>query len=194
MNQLVTTPPSDLILFDDYSARTDSLFWANELRWRSVVAVIETSTALALPQKTAKSEIDELFAREVSDSLGEEFDPKWGHDLQAIILRHGELAIDALTGSVLSDRVNRELASEAFRELGRIKDPTSYRRRLWLLESGLFSNSPRIRDAASLALTSLDDPHAIPYLRKAIEEEKCDELRDDLRQVLEQLQETQACR
>lgn len=194
MNQLVTTPPSDLILFDDYSARTDSLFWANELRWRPVIAVFETSTALSLPQKTAKKEVDELFTREVSDTFGEEFESEFGLELQAIILRHGELAIDALTGVVLSDRVNKELASEVLRELGRVKDPTSYRRRLWLLESGLFSNSARIRDAASLGLASLDDPHAIPYLRKAIDEEQCDELRDDLKQVLEQLQETQVCR
>ena len=77
--------------------------------------------------------------------------------------------------------------------LGRMNDSITRNRRLWILESGLFSSSARIRDAAGLGLASLDDPHAIPYVRKAIDEERCDELREDLQQILEQLQETAQC-
>lgn len=191
MNQLETTYPSDLILFDDYFARTDSAFWGNTLR-RPVIRSQDTSTELRLPGTNLKAELQDLFNREFDESL-EDTESEFLENLRAIILKWGEQAVDALSGILFYDRVNKELASEALSLVARMKDNSSYQRRLWLLESGLFSNAARIRDAASLGLALLDDPHAIPYLRKAIEEENCEELREDLRQILEQLQETLAC-
>jgi HEAT repeat protein len=57
-----------------------------------------------------------------------------------------------------------------------------------LLESSIFRSSARVRDGAALGLAFLDDPHAIPYLKRAIENEKYSELREDMQMVLAQLE------
>lgn len=191
MTQLATTIPNDQVLFDDHSARTDFLFWASIFRQELPPRVIETSTAPPTI-RTVKDEMKELFYKEWEDAFEDE--SEFALTLTSLILKHGEPAIDVLMGIVFYERVNKELASQALELLGKIADPESYQRRLWLLESGLFSDSARIRDAASLGLASLDDPRAIPYLRRAILEEPSDELRMDLEQILEQLQETLLCR
>jgi len=193
MIQLATTPPDDQILFDDQSARTDFGFWNSVFRQRFLTRALETSTA-PLPMKSVKDELKEMFNKEWEEVFEDGFESEFTNALRSIILEHGEPAVDALMAIVFYDRVNKELASEALELLGRTNDKPSYQRRLWLLESALFSNSARIRDAASLGLASIDNPHAIPYIRRAIEEERSDELREDLEQVLEQLQETQRCR
>jgi HEAT repeat protein len=193
MNQLETAYPSDVILFDDYSARTDSAFWANAFPKQPIIRWLQTSTALNVPGVSVKKELQALFTREFDES-SENVESEFLIDLRAIVLKWGEQAVDALAGILFYERINKELASEALALLARMEDKSSYHRRLWLLESGLFSNTAQIRDAASLGLALLDDPQAIPYLRKAIEEENCEELRDDLKQILEQLQETLACR
>lgn len=69
----------------------------------------------------------------------------------------------------------------------------SYRFRLWLLERSLNCSQARIRDGAILGLSYLNDPHAISYLKLAIGLEKCTELREDMEQVLEQLESINQC-
>jgi hypothetical protein len=94
-----------------------------------------------------------------------------------------------LSHLILAKDIDEEVASEALRWLGRMEDTKSYSKRLWLLERGLASPSPIIRDGAALGLASLDDRHAIPYLRLAVEREELDELRFNLGQVLDQLED-----
>ncbi len=93
-----------------------------------------------------------------------------------------------LTRLIAIEQVNAEVASESLRWLGHIEHPKTYDNRLWLLERSLFCSSARVRDGAALGLASLDDPHAIPYLRRAIQRENCIELRKDIKQVLIQLE------
>jgi HEAT repeat protein len=90
----------------------------------------------------------------------------------------------------VTEQVNAEVASEAMRWLGHIDHPITYRSRLHLLERSLHNSSARVRDGAGLGLASLDDPHAIPYLKQAIEREQYQELRHDLKQVVIQLEST----
>jgi hypothetical protein len=193
MIQSVTTRPSEHVLFDDLSARTDPGFWDSVLSPRPLTRSLETSTALPLAEPNVRDEIVELFKSAIDEVFDNDTESDFVRGLRSIILRHGEGAIDALAGIVFFPRINEGLAAESFEVLGRMDDPITRNRRLWTLESGLFSNSARIRDAAGLGLASLDDPHAIPYVRKAINEERFDELREDLEQVLKQLQETAQC-
>jgi len=86
--------------------------------------------------------------------------------------------------------VNPEVLCEALRWLGRIDQVDSHSYRLWLLEKCLESSSRMIRDGALLGIAAIDDPWAIPAVRKAIEKETCRELCDDMKAVLEQLEET----
>ena len=65
---------------------------------------------------------------------------------------------------------------------------TTYRERLWLLERGLYSASARARDGAVLGLAFLNDPLAVEPLKAAIKREINPELRQDMEQVLAQLE------
>jgi hypothetical protein len=64
---------------------------------------------------------------------------------------------------------------------------------LWLLEKCLESSSIFVRDGAILGIASLDDPFAISAVRKAIEKEACEGLRQNMQAVLQQLEETAKC-
>jgi hypothetical protein len=66
----------------------------------------------------------------------------------------------------------------------------AYIERLKLLEHALFNETIHIRDGALLALSSLDDPGAIPYIQRAIQREEVKPLRQDMEQVLKSLEET----
>ncbi|CAN5784733.1 hypothetical protein BH18ACI4_BH18ACI4_19660 [soil metagenome] len=193
MIQFATTLPNDQVLFDDYYARTDPSFWDRRPRQRLVIRSLETSTAPPLSKPSIKAELAEAFKRETDEIFEDGIESDFARDVTSIILNLGEPAIDALAGVVFYRNVNEELASESLELLGRMNDSITHARRLWLLESALFSGSARIRDAASVGLASLDDPHAIAYIRRAINEESCAELREDMNQVLEQLDETLKC-
>ena len=93
--------------------------------------------------------------------------------------------VEILAALVVAEQMNAEVLSEALRCLGHMEDNETYALRRWTLEQGLYSSSPRIRDGAALGLSFLDDPHAIPYLKEAVERESIQMLREDLKQILE---------
>lgn len=193
MIQLATTLTDDRVLVDDYSARTDPSFWGSTRRQQFVPRSLEASTAPSLEKPSVRSELAELFKREIEEIFEDGIESEFASDVRSIILEEGEPAIDALTGVIFYRSVNEGLASQSLELIGRMNDLITHSRRLWLLESALFSSSARIRDAASVGLASLDDPHAIPYIRRAINEESYAELREDMNQVLKQLDETLQC-
>jgi HEAT repeat protein len=124
---------------------------------------------------------DEYFEDGMENSLS--------HGLAALVETYGdtgELKVE-LTYWILLGKATPYVVSEALRCLGRITHAPSNRYRRWLLERCLESPSAIIRDAAGLGLAYLDDPQSIPALAEAVKRETDDELRDDLRQVLEQL-------
>jgi len=110
--------------------------------------------------------------------------------LASLVHEHGDDAIAALSNYIRYVESNEEVTSEALRWLGRLSHPTSHDIRLRLLEDCLSEDLVRIRDAATVGLATLDDSHAIPYLKQAIEREKYSELREDMEQVLDQLEST----
>ena len=124
------------------------------------------------------------------DGLESEF----SNELIALIEKHDEVAINAIARLVGSAIVHDEVVSEALRWLGRMNHPSTYHSRLLLLEGSLFSPSARVRDGAALGLAAMDDSHAIFYLEQAIQMEKQAELREDLKQVLTQLEASKQCR
>jgi hypothetical protein len=113
--------------------------------------------------------------------------------LTTIIHKFGNLAVEALSSLMLRRETDDRVVSEAMRWLGLLDDPETYRSRLLLLERSLRSPSPRVRDGAALGLSYLDDPYAIPSLQHAIQSESVRGLRENLQQVLEQLESTQQC-
>lgn len=116
----------------------------------------------------------------------------FSRDLCLIIDNHGKAAMEIITYLFLYKEVNPEVLCEALRWLGRIDQLDSHSYRLWLLEKSLESTSIFVRDGAILGIASLDDPCAIPAVHKAIEKENCEELRENMQVVLQQLEETQS--
>lgn len=108
--------------------------------------------------------------------------------LSSFIKEHGSDALEALTYLLVYERVNLDVAGEALRWLGRLDHAESYQYRRWLLERCLKSSSSHVKDGALLGLASMDDKHAIPYLKAAIDNEASSELKADMVQVLEQLE------
>ena len=94
----------------------------------------------------------------------------------------------AETSRIAAPAETLEIISEALRWIGRLEHPETEYCRLWLLESSLFCSSPFIRDGAILGLASLNDPAAIPFIRKAIDKEPIRELQEDMKEIVSQLE------
>jgi len=133
-----------------------------------------------------------LFREAGSITFEDGMESNFSRELVRLVRRYGKTAMEVITTLIVNDNVNAEVAAETLRWLGRVDHPPSHHDRLWLLEKSLFSTSALVRDGAVLGLASLDDPHAIPYLRQAIEREKYASLREDLEQVRDQLESTRS--
>lgn len=151
---------------------------------------MRTSTAPPEEPEYLDLEIRRLFWQAREQVFEDGMESEFSKELISLVRRYGNAAMEVLTHLIVNGKVNAEAASEALRWLGRMDHPASYRYRLWLLERSLLSSAARIRDGASLGLASLDDPHAIPHLKKAIGQEQYAELREDMEQVLAQLETT----
>ncbi len=144
-------------------------------------------------QEEPLGEIIKALFREAKEVAFEDgMETEFSKELIRLVKRHRKAAMEVITALVVNENIDAEVAAEALRWLGRMDHPPSYRDRLWLLEQSLFCSSAQVRDGAALGLASLDDPHAIPYLQQAIEQEKYASLREDLEQVREQLESTRS--
>ena len=139
-----------------------------------------------------RGNVDQLVDAVFGEALDQDFEDgmksNFSEQLLSLVRRYGISAMSEISYLITHERVNSEVASEALRWLGRMSDPLTRSYRLWLLERSLASTSARVRDGAALGLGSMGDPEAVPYVRQAIERESCVELREDLEQVLEELE------
>ncbi len=153
------------------------------------------STPITVSSEVASEEAPDIVreiltisaaAREQTFEDGMESD--FSTDLTSILALYGNAAVMALSDLILNEKIDAEVASEALRWLGQMDDRQTHDERLRVVEQSLGCSSARVRDGASLALSFLDDPHAVPYLQEAIDREANPELREDMIQVLEQLE------
>lgn len=164
--------------------------WIRE--WRTKSSRYSSSN-VAQTASYIERRIKEQFGAAKEEIFESGVENEFTRELASLINEYGNKAIDILSQFIIYETPNEELISQALLLLGRLEHSFSYDKRLWLLERALHHSSSRVRNAASYALASLDDPQAIPYLIRAIEREVCDELRNDMKQVLEQLESTQQC-
>ena len=113
----------------------------------------------------------------------------FGAGLIRIVQVHGVAAVRALEGIISASDVNAEVAEETLRQIGYMDDKRTYRHRLSLLVGALESPNARIRDAASIGIEAMDDPAAIESLQRAIDRERHEQLRQNFKDVLAQLQD-----
>ncbi len=138
--------------------------------------------------------IERLFESALEEIFEDGMESSFSKRLIYLVKSFGNTAIENIADLILNQKVNGEVAAEALRWLGRIKDPSSYAFRYWLVTKCLGSSLSRIRDGAILGLTSMGDPQAKDAIEKAIQNEKCEELREDMQELLDYLKHGRQCR
>lgn len=163
-------------------------FWVTEDTTVKYYTWLENCTAQQERPREIDQEITILFEAAKEQDFEDGMESEFSKKLASLVKKYGNAAMKVVADLVIHERVNAEVASEALRWLGRMDHPTSCHFRRWLLERSLGCSSAMVRDGAALGLASLDDPHAIPYLKQAILRENYTELREDMEQVLVQLE------
>lgn len=131
-----------------------------------------------------------IFIAAQDESFERGMDSVFSRKLVAYIRQFGYEALEFIQELIDDDLINTEVVSEALKWIGHIDDPQTAEQRRWILEKNLSHVSFQARDGALLGLASMDNPASIPILEAAIEKERIPELREDMRQVLEQLVKT----
>jgi len=149
------------------------------------------ATALWKRSEEVKQGIEALFIEAKEEVFEDGMESEFSKGLVSMIRRYGNATIEWIANLIVHEKANPEVSSEALRWLGDIDHVSTYDKRLWLLERSLLCSAARVRDGAALGLASLDDPHSVRYLKQAIQREQCEELREDMEQVLAQLLESE---
>ena len=126
--------------------------------------------------------------RSANDEVFEDgMDSHFGGALRDFVQEHGIAAVRHLNAAIHSDGTPAKVAGEALRQVGYMSDTKTHDARLTLLEHSLESQEIRIRDAASIGIEAMEDPAAIPALKRAIENESAGWLLQYLKDVMNQL-------
>lgn len=140
-----------------------------------------------LRKETLADELRELF-RSANDEVFEDgMTSRFSDALHRIIREHGVEAIGMIGTAIRAADTPVKVAGEALRQVGYAGDKKTHSARLSLLESSLESPDVRIRDAASIGIEAMEDPAAIPALKRAIENESAGWLRRYQKDVMSQL-------
>lgn len=179
-------PFSDIVVIPRSRSKDPSL----------IVAEAKAAANSANPAVQSYFELSSIVERELNFFLfaGREqafedgIESEFSQNFVRIITRYKKIALDNLQKLIESHSINAEVLAEALRWLPRIQDSSTYNQRLSLITRCLFLPWSRVRDAATLALSSLADKSAVAALKKAIERESVEELRADMEQALTYLE------
>jgi hypothetical protein len=138
-------------------------------------------------------ELEALCRSSMDEHFEDGMESAFSRELVRLVAEQGLAATNALAVLFTLRRAPDHVAAEAARWLGLMEHGPSHRHRRFLLEYLLFSPSPDVRYGATLGLAFLDSPHAICYLRRAIDQEQREWLRARMSQVLAQLEATAKC-
>lgn len=121
------------------------------------------------------------------DGMNSKLAEKTGH----IIAMNGTIAVDALQLILNKHHNEIETVEEILRQVGLVQDKPTHQHRLNLLNAMLVCQQERIRDAASLGLSFMEDPAALDALYATLQAEKVPWVRTNLSLVIEQLEQMQ---
>ena len=204
---VITAPVrKQLSLFDSVRAEAQRPFVATGKWIRGVAAIPDSSTALKILRETAQAPSETglpqsdsdflvrrtkaLFAAAREERFEEGVASKFSQDLVSLVEAYGDAGLAGLEAVLADPRVNAEIAAEALKWLPFVRGRESYKYRMTLLKNALLSSSIRVRDAAVMGLASMDDQRALDVLLLAIDREECEELREQMNIVKEQLERT----
>lgn len=163
----------------------------------SGLAEIEADSAtlsLRAPSRNLAQKVRSVFTLAPEERFEDGMDSDFSRTLVSLIEMYGGLAVAELSQYLTTEVPNEEVVGEALRWIGAIDHPESHQERSFLLQKALQSSGARIRYAAALGLSRMDDPSAIPALRAAIGGERHEKLRRYFQRVLDQLEQTRRWR
>ena len=132
-----------------------------------------------------------LFVREAqNETFADGMDSKFAGHVQESILKNGATAVAAWERTLHKTDNAFETGEEVLRQLGVLRHSPSHGPRLRVLTDCLNFPDPRIRDAAGIGLSFLDDPAALPKLKDACSREQEIWVRQNLELVIEHLEQT----
>jgi len=132
-------------------------------------------------------EIESLFIAARNESFEDGFDSALSLGLQALVLKHGDAALEVVSNLILDERVSPDAAAEALRCLGQMESPGTREARRRLLERGLDCRAHVARDGAVIGLSDLRDLRTIGALERAAAREDYRLLRANMLALVEEL-------
>lgn len=132
-------------------------------------------------------EVESQFAAARNESFEGGFDSAFSFELVRLVLKHGDTSIRIISDVVLGEGVAPDVAAEALRCLGEMRNEATHDARRALLEHSLECSSHIVRDGAVLGLSDLSDPRTIPSLERAAAREQYKLLRANMVDLLERL-------
>lgn len=153
------------------------------------------SGAMSALSQVGKSSIDQELATKLRELFrnvdGEVFEDgttsNFSTALHGIISEYGITAIEQLGKMTLARDAPVDVAEEALRQVGHIKDVATHDARLSLLERALESPELRIRDGGATGIDYMEDPRAVPSLKRALDRETYEWLGQYIRDVIVRL-------
>lgn len=136
------------------------------------------------------TEVRDLFERGASEFFQDGMHSEFSRALLLLIGQQGRPAIRAIAEYASSRSPKADVMSEALRWIAEVKDPSTLLDRWYVLQRGIKSASPKVRDGAIVGFASLDDPRARTVLEEAKRSEQIAELRRLMEQVIDQLNAT----
>jgi hypothetical protein len=149
----------------------------------------QVNDAISEPSTVHSLAVDlEIYVRQAgNETFTDGMDSTFANRVHESIELHGSTAVNAWA-EILSRTENaHETGEELLRQLGFNQDASSQHARLQVLINSLSHPDPRIRDAAGLGLSFLEDPSSLPELREARRKEPEGWLKDNLELVIQQL-------
>ena len=152
---------------------------------------VESSTIGGIEQELLhENELAQRFELFVHDAENERFedgmDSEFAARVHESIVSDGSVAVAAWERILLRMGNQNEAGEELLRQLGLIEHELSHSKRLRVLTDSLKSPSARIRDAAGLGLSFLDDQSALPALEAAHASEAEEWVKNGLKLVIGQ--------
>ena len=168
--------------------------FSSTTQWAETEHVIQADSATGAEGPNTDDDTPYRSAQAAFGSAEDEFfedgtESQFAREIKVLIAKHRRSALEAISHLILFTKTGPHVANEALSTLGAVSEPTTYEYRRWLLERTLGSPSAVVRDGAVIGLAWLDDPHAIPYVQRAVQGEQLAPLRRSMEQLAGQLGE-----
>jgi hypothetical protein len=170
-----TKNPTDFLISDDFVSRDKTLKPTAETTNSSIKIVCAHTSSTESPiiwNLEPLNEIEILFETARGEVFEYGAESSFSKDLVSIVQKYGNASILEIANLIIHGRVDLDVAHEALRWLGRVRDTDTHGFRLWLLKHCLSSSSAKVRDGAIQGLAFLGDLAGKPALAEAAQREK----------------------